>query len=135
VDAQMKTAIIVLACLCFIPYVMAFISAYFRKKQLGTVDNQNPREQYSHLQGPGARAVAAQQNAWEALAVYSAALVGVAASGVQVEYLAQAAIVVLIARLFHGIFYLANLDKLRTLSFTVAVATCFYLFYVVITGL
>jgi len=131
----MKTAIIVLACLCFIPYVMAFVSAYFRKKQLGKVDNENPREQYSQLHGVGARAVAAQQNAWEALAVYSAVLVGVAASGVQVEYLAQAAITVLIARLLHGIFYLANLDKLRTLSFTVAVATCFYLFYVVLTSI
>ena len=114
---------------------MAIISGYFRQQQLGKVDNKNPRGQYSQLQGIGARAVAAQQNAWEAVAVYSAALVGVAASEVQVEYLAQAAIVVLIARLLHGVFYLANLDKLRTLSFTVAVATCFYLFYVVITSL
>src|SRR6187402_2584584 len=100
---KMKTAIIVLACLCFIPYVLAFTSVYFRQKQLGKVDNENPRAQYAHLQGPGARAVAAQQNAWEALAAYSAALLGVAASGVEVEYLAQAAIVVLIARVLHGI--------------------------------
>jgi uncharacterized MAPEG superfamily protein len=131
----MKTAIIVLACLCFIPYVMAIISGYFRRQQLGKVDNKNPREQYSQLQGPGARAVAAQQNAWEAVAVYSAALVGVAVSEVQVEYLAHAAIVVLIARLLHGVFYLTNSDKLRTLSFTVAVVACFYLFYAVIASL
>lgn len=131
----MKTAVIVLACLCFIPYLLAFTSAYFRKKQLGRVDNENPRAQNTQLTGPGARAVAAQQNAWEALGLYSATLLGVVASGVEVVYLAQAAIVVLIARLLHGIFYLANLDKLRTLSFTVVLATCFYLFYVVISGL
>jgi uncharacterized MAPEG superfamily protein len=133
--SNMKTAIIVLACLCFLPYVMAFVASYFRKKQLGKFDNQNPRAQYAQLQGPGARAVAAQQNAWEAVAIYSAALLAVAASGVAVVYLAEAAIVVLIARLLHAIFYLANLDKLRTLSFTVAVGACFYLFYVVITSL
>lgn len=131
----MKIAIIVLACLCFIPFVMSLVAGYFRRKQLGTLDNQNPREQYAQLQGPGARAVAAQQNAWEALAIYSAALVSVAVSGVEVVHLEKTAIIVLIARLLHGTFYLANLDKLRTLSFTIAVAACFYLFYVVVASL
>ena len=68
----MKIAIVVLFCLCLIPYVMAFISGYFRKKQFGKVDNQNPREQYAKLEGVGARAVAAQQNSWEALGIYTA---------------------------------------------------------------
>lgn len=131
----MKTAIIVLAFLCVIPYIMASVSVYFRKQQLGKVDNTNPREQYAHLQGAGARAVAAQQNAWEALGVYSAALVSVAVSGVEVVHLEKAAIIVLIGRVLHGIFYLSDLDKLRTLSFTIAITACFYLFYVVITGL
>lgn len=114
---------------------MAGVSGYFRQKQLGKVDNQKPREQYAQLHGMGARAVAAQQNSWEALGIYTASLVAVIGSGVVVEYLAEAAIVVLIARIFHGIFYLTNLDKLRTLSFTVAVSVSFYLFYVVISGL
>lgn len=131
----MKTAIIVLLCLCAMPYVFAAISHYYRKKQLGKVDNQNPREQYSQLQGPGARAVAAQQNSWEALGIYSAALLAVVASGLDVKYLAEAAIIVLIGRLLHGAFYLSNLDKLRSLAFVFAVAPCFYLFYVVIAVL
>lgn len=131
----MKTAIVVLICLCVMPYVMAVVSGYFRQKQLGKLDNQNPRAQYTQLHGMGARAVAAQQNSWEALAIYSASLLAVVASGVQVEHLAAIAIIVLIARLLHGIFYLANLDKLRTLSFTVATAACFYLFYQVIASL
>lgn len=128
----MKTAIIVLLCLCIMPYVFAAIAHYYQKKQLGEIDNQRPREQYAQLHGPGARAVAAQQNAWEALAIYSAALLAVVGSGLDVKYLGEAAIIVLIGRLLHGFFYLANLDKLRTLSFTIAVAPCFYLFYVVI---
>lgn len=129
----MKTAIVVLFCLCLLPYVYAFISNIYRKKQLGKIDNQNPREQYTHLHGPGARAVAAQQNSWETLAIYSAALLAVVASGLEVRYLAEAAIVVLVGRLFHGLFYLTNLDKLRSLCFLIAIAPCFYLFYVVIT--
>ncbi len=128
----MKIAIIVLLCLCVLPYVFAVISHYYRKQQLGKFDNQYPREQITHLQGAGARAVAAQQNSWEALAIYSAALLAVVASGLDVKYLAEAAIVVLIGRLLHGIFYLTNLDKLRSLAFLVAITPCFYLFYVVL---
>jgi uncharacterized MAPEG superfamily protein len=131
----MKIAIIVLLCLCAIPYVFSVISRYYRHKQLGTVDNQNPREQYAQLRGPGARAVAAQQNSWEALILYSAALLAVIASGLDVKYLAEAAIIVLIGRLLHGVFYLTNLDKLRSLAFVIAAAPCFYLFYVVIVVL
>jgi uncharacterized MAPEG superfamily protein len=131
----METAIIVLLCLCLMPYLMACISGYYRKKQLGKVDNQNPREQYTQLQGAGARAVAAQKNSWEALAIYSAALLSVAGSGVVVEHLALAAIIVLVARLFHAAFYLANIDKLRTLAFVVALVPCLYLFYMAISYL
>jgi uncharacterized MAPEG superfamily protein len=128
----MRTALIVLLCLCLMPYLFAVISHYYRKQQLGRIDNQYPREQITHLQGAGARAVAAQQNAWEALAIYGAALLAVVASGLDVKYLAEAAMIVLIARVLHGIFYLTNLDKLRSLAFLVAIAPCFYLFYVVL---
>ena len=128
----MKIAIIVLFCLCLMPYLMVCISGYYRKKQLGKIDNHLPREQYTQLQGVGARAVAAQQNAWEALILYSAALLAVVASNLEVKYLAEAALIVLGARILHAIFYLADLDKLRTLSFLIAIAPCFYLFYVVL---
>lgn len=131
----MRTALVVLACLALLPYAMAFISGYYRRKQLGVVDNKKPREQYIQLHGAGARAVAAQQNAWEALILYSAALLSVAASRVEVAHLAAAAIVVLIARVLHGFFYLADLDKLRTLSFLVAFVSCFYIFFVVLATL
>lgn len=129
----MKIAIIVLLCLCLMPYFLATVTHYYRQKQLGKVDNQHPREQYAQLTGTGARAVAAQQNAWEALAVYSAALLAVVASGLDVKYLAEAALIVLVARVVHGFCYLANLDKLRSLAFLVAIAPSFYLFYVVLT--
>jgi uncharacterized MAPEG superfamily protein len=114
---------------------MAFVSGYLRQKQLGKIDNQNPREQYSKLQGIGARAVAAQQNSWEALGIYTAALVAVIGAGVTVENLAEVAMVVLAARILHAIFYLTNLDKLRSLSFFIMITACCYLFYMAISGL
>ena len=129
----MKTAIVVLLCLCLMPYLMAFISSYYRRKQLGAIDNHQPREQNTKLHGAGARAVAAQQNCWEALIIYSAALLAVVASNLEVKYLAEAALIVLLGRVLHAIFYLADLDKLRSLSFVIAIAPSFYLFYVVLS--
>lgn len=131
----MRVAIFVLLCLCVLPYVMALISGYYRRQQLGRYDNKNPRQQYAQLEGAGARAVAAQQNAWEALIIYSEALLAVAASRVEITYLAEAALVVLAARILHGVFYLANLDKLRSLAFLIAIVPCFYLFFAVLTTL
>lgn len=131
----MGIAIIVLACLCLLPYIMALISGYYRKKQLGVIDNQNPRDQYTHLKGPGARAVAAQQNAWEALIIYSSALLAITITNTEVRMLAFIATIILIARVFHGFFYIANFDKLRTIAFLVAIVACFYLFFMVFANL
>lgn len=125
----MKTALIVLLLQSLFPYAFAWISGYYRRQQLGTIDNKNPRQQYTQLSGPGERAVAAQQNAWEALAFYSAALLAVSLTDRDVEHLATAAFVVLLCRILHGIFYLANLDKLRSLAFAVGILPSVYLFY------
>lgn len=125
----MKVALIVLALLCFIPYALAWISAYFRQQQLGKIDNKNPRQQYAQLTGVGARAVAAQQNSWEFLPVYAAALLAVSAASVEVDYLTEAASGVLIFRLLHAVFYLTNIDLLRSPSFVLALLPCLYLFY------
>lgn len=125
----MKTAIIVLLLLSLFPYAFAWISGFYRRQQLGSIDNKNPRQQYTQLSGPGARAVAAQQNAWEALAFYSAALLAVSLTNTEIEHLSLAAILVLLFRVLHGIFYLANLDLLRSLSFVAAILPSMYLFY------
>lgn len=130
----MKTALIVLLLLSLFPYAFAWISGYYRRQQLGTIDNKNPRQQYTQLSGPGARAVAAQQNAWEALGFYSAALLAVSLADVEIEHLSLAAILVLLFRVLHGVFYLANLDLLRSLAFVTGILPSVYLFYGAITN-
>ena len=54
-----------------LPILIAFTGGYFKTQQFDSVDNNNPRAQSVQLTGTGARAVAAQSNAWEALAVFA----------------------------------------------------------------
>jgi uncharacterized MAPEG superfamily protein len=113
---------------CVLPIVNAWVCGYFRFKQLGSVDNKHPRAQYAQLEGPGARAVAAQQNAWEALPIFVAAVVVAHLAGVAPERAAIAAEIFIVARILYPFFYIANKDILRSLSFMVGIGACISLF-------
>ena len=113
----------------FIPYVLSGIGSYFKVKQFGALDNNQPRVQAAALKGVGARIQAAQQNAWEALAVFSAAVLVAHVSGADPGASATAAMVFIAARILHAIFYAADLAPLRSLSFFVAIGACLRLFW------
>jgi uncharacterized MAPEG superfamily protein len=100
-----------------LPYVWATISMQLRKKQLGSLDNNNPREQQKQMTGAAARAHAAQMNAWEALAVFTPAVLvaHVANPGSGVAPILAIAWVVL--RIAHGVMYLADLATPRSAMF------------------
>jgi uncharacterized MAPEG superfamily protein len=107
--------------LAFVPYVLSFVGAYFRM-QAGGVDNKHPRQQAAKLEGAGARAYAAQANAWEALGFFTA-LVAVlhfanpeAARG---STAANLSLLFLATRILHPIVYIANLDLVRSLLFLI----------------
>ena len=70
----MTTPLIALVIVALLPYVLAGMGGPFRIKQFGKIDNNHPRQQYSQLTGMGGRVWAAQQNAWEALAIFTAAV-------------------------------------------------------------
>ncbi|MFT6592409.1 MAG: putative MAPEG superfamily protein [Zhongshania sp.] len=106
----------------------AWVCGYFRGKQFGNVDNKHPRAQYAQLEGAGARAYAAQQNAWEALPVFTAAVVIAHLAGVDPAKSAIAAEVFITARILYPIFYIANKDMLRSLVFIVGLGACIALF-------
>ena len=113
----------------FLPYVFAGTSVYFKQKQFGTVDNNNPRVQAAALQGPGARAYAAQQNAWEALPVFGLSAVVAHLAGADPGSSATASVLWVAARIVHGVFYVTDLATLRSLSFTVGMGCCVWLFW------
>jgi uncharacterized MAPEG superfamily protein len=111
-----------------LPYVLAGVGGYYRGRQFGSVDNHNPREQTAKLEGAGARAAAAQKNAWEALAAFTAAVLVAHLAGADPGQSSTAAVVFVAARVLHPIFYIRDLPPLRSLSFLVGVVCCLWLF-------
>ena len=123
----MSIALWTLVALIAMPYVLAGVSGYFRQTQLGSVDNNNPRQQAAQLEGAGARAVAAQTNAWEALAVYTATLVLAFHLGADAASLATPALVLLASRVVHAVAYVADIATLRSLAFMVGIGSCIWI--------
>jgi uncharacterized MAPEG superfamily protein len=130
----MDTVIGSLLILCILPLSCAWIGGYYRQKQLGRVDNKEPRIQSQQLTGAGARAVAAQSNSWEALAVFSAAILAVFISGIDLQNISTLAWVFVLLRVVYIGLYINNLDKLRSLVFLAGFGICMYLFYLALTA-
>ena len=116
-----------------LPYVLAGVGGYFRRTNLGTVDNDNPRGQAALLEGAGARAYAAQANAWEAVALF---LVGLALVHFTctADQAGTASIVFVIARILHAIFYISSAATLRSVSFFGAVGAWIWLIVIAASG-
>lgn len=111
-----------------IPYIIAGITGYFKMKQFGSVDAKNPRLQAAKLEGVGARADAAQANAWEALAVFTGAVFIAHLAGADAEKSALAAQLFILFRVLHIGFYIGDIAPMRTASFFGGFACCIWLF-------
>lgn len=111
-----------------IPYLLAGVAGYFKTTQLGTLDNNNPRQQSAALTGAGARAFAAQQNAWEAMAVFTAAVLVAHFAGADAQMSANLAMAFVAFRLLHAVAYIADWATLRSLLFVGALASAIWLF-------
>lgn len=111
----------------FLPYLSAGVGSYYRSQLPGGADNNSPRQQVLQLEGAGARAYAAQGNAWEALAVFTAAVLinHVATANPQLSALAAGLFIV--ARLLHPVFYIKNIAGLRSLSWLIGMLCCIWL--------
>ncbi|MEI5640144.1 MULTISPECIES: MAPEG family protein [unclassified Pseudoalteromonas] len=120
--------------------VLAVLLPYFAKvpvalemNKLGGYDNKHPRQQQQELQGLGARAYAAHQNCFEALAVFAVALA--VAFGTQtftplVEWLAISHI---IARVVYCVLYWTNIDVLRSIVWVIGLGCAVAI--IVVSGL
>lgn len=113
-----------------IPYVLAGIGGYLRVQQLGKLDANHPRIQALQLEGVAARALGAQANSWEALAVFTAAVLTAHLAGADpAGASATLAITFLIARVAYGAMYLADIPVARTGMFLIGWGCCLGLFY------
>lgn len=125
----MTTPFLCLFIVAMIPSVLSMVGGYFRHRQLGSVDNKNPRRQYAEMSGPGARTFAAQQNAWEALGLFTAALFVATVTDADPGKVAVASIIYVVVRVLHAIFYIADKDMLRSLIYLVGLVDIIYLFF------
>jgi uncharacterized MAPEG superfamily protein len=117
-----------------IPILLAWLSGYLRYRDFGHLDNNHPREQQGKQTGVGARAVAAQNNAWEALIVFLLVTFIAYASGVDMAGLSAVGLAFVFLRLLHAAFYLANLGSLRSVAYLAANLCCIYIFVVSAIG-
>lgn len=119
-----------LAVVAVLPYVCSWVAGYFRYRQFGAIDNKNPRTQQARLEGIGARAQAAQANAWEALPFFTAAVVIAHLAGADARKAALLSETFVVTRVLHPIFYVADLDILRSLAFGVGLVCVVGLFLI-----
>lgn len=125
----MNTVIGSLLVLSLLPVICSWIGGYYRQQQLGKVDNKEPRLQWQQLSGAGARAVAAQGNSWEALAVFSAAILALVIAGVDLNSVSTLVMVFVALRIAYIPAYVGDIDKVRSLLFIGGYGICLYFFY------
>jgi len=111
-----------------LPNVLAGIGGFYRSRLPGGFDNNNPREQAKVLTGAGARAYAAQQNAWEALAVFTVAVLTAHVLGADPAMSARLAVGWVAFRVLHAVCYLADWGTARSLVHVGAVVCAVWLF-------
>ena len=103
----------------FLPYVWSGVAVKARVDQFGSLDNRLPRLQQAQMTGFGARALGASNNGFETFPAFAAAVIVAHIAGADPGWSATWSIVYVAARILHGIFYTADLDKLRSAAFGV----------------
>ena len=112
----------------FLPIVWGIAGGTFRARAPEGFDNNTPRRQAASLTGVGERLYGAQQNAWEALAMFTPAVFVATITGVEGSAATTTGLVFCVARTLHGLAYATNLATLRSLIWFVGVGATIYLF-------
>lgn len=122
----MTILLVCLVIVMFLPIVAKAPVAWAMHKE-GGYNNAHPRAQQAQLKGMGARALAAHQNAFEAVIFFTpAVLVAVATN--QIDASVQwAAMAFVVMRVLYNILYIVNQHTLRSLSWFVGMVCSFYI--------
>ena len=115
---------------CLLPYVftiLAKVTGGFKPR-----DNQNPRDFLAKTTGLAARANAVQQNSFESLPLFIAAILMAEYMVVPQSIIMLLGIAYLALRLIYGICYLANIATLRSIIWFLSMACPIYLLILII---
>ncbi|EAR54932.1 putative membrane protein [Photobacterium sp. SKA34] len=107
-----------------LPYI-AKIPLAVAMHKAGGYDNNHPREQQAKLDGFGARALAAHQNAFESLIIFAMAVLLAIATSTTNENIQFLALLHIGFRVIYHILYLTNHGILRSISWTIAISCSF----------
>lgn len=105
---------------CLLPYVFTVVAKAaggFSHK-----DNQNPRAFLAKTQGLAARANAVQQNSFEGLPLFIAAILIAEYMVVQQQFIMMFGVAYLVLRIIYGVCYLANWATLRSIIWFMALS-------------
>ncbi len=115
----------------------AFLLTYLTKLPLAMAmakecesgyDNRNPRDQQARLTGWGRRILAAHQNSFEITPVFAAAVITAHLFQADAYWSAVWALVFLVSRVLYIIFYIRDVNHLRSLVWMIGMASCIALF-------
>ncbi len=115
----MTTLILCLLIALILPILAKAPVAYAMTK-LGGYDNNSPREQQQKLTGFGARALAAHQNAFEALILFTPAIILAIATNNTQTSVCVLAMIHVISRVLYNILYLLDWHLLRSIVWAIA---------------
>ena len=108
--------------------VMPWICAGIAKAGQKNYDNHNPREWLAKQSGYRARANAAQANCFEAFPLYAVGVLLAMLSDVDIDQIQLCAGIFIVARVAYVACYVMDKDKLRSLAWTVGVASTIALY-------
>jgi len=115
---------------CLLPYVftgIAKMAGGFKAR-----DNHNPREFLAQTKGVAARANAAQQNSFESLPLFIAAVLMAEYMVVPQGIIMTLGLAYLVLRVIYGICYLANLAMLRSIIWCLSLLCPIFLLIITI---
>lgn len=128
----MTTLVLCLFIACLLPYLAKIPMVIAMNQQPGGYDNNHPRAQQAALTGFGARAVAAHQNSFESLIVFSAAVLTALATQHDGKTMQVLAVIYLISRGVYHVLYLLNLAAFRSIIWTVGLIASLSMIYLCI---
>jgi uncharacterized MAPEG superfamily protein len=115
----MNIAFLCIVLACFMPLFLTVVAKAGGARAKG-YDNREPRVWLADLAGWPRRANAAQQNSWEALPIFIAAVLMAAHAQVPQPTLDFWAVWFIVARLIYAFLYIANRASLRSLVWALA---------------
>ncbi|EPF81603.1 MAPEG family protein [Acinetobacter rudis] len=105
---------------CLLPYVFSLLARLFGGFKVE--DNQDPRAFFAKTTGLAARANAAQQNSFESLPLFIAAVLMAEYMVIPQILIMMMGIAYIVLRILYGICYLANWSSLRSVIWVLSMA-------------